>query len=228
MRNGKLSPVQGPDSKQVKYPPFLCEQCNSTLTRPFDLAYDHFMGWLFAHEADVLADHRIDFRQIYGDDFQRQQLDLLRYFVKSFGCRLTEAGQPVPTDLKNLLFQDDFQTPLRITFAVSEDILALPAHVRLRFIAKGDLTGYADKERPAAFHSYVWDEQVSWFMIDYWYGTEPDEEYGSGCTADAQHVHLGSMSGWTREKRAEILSKLAKREAPPKDGSAAPDGSIGA
>jgi len=50
-----------------------------------------------------------------------------KYFVKSFGCRLVDAGEPVPRDLVELLPRESFRTKLAITFCVNEDVLLLPA-----------------------------------------------------------------------------------------------------
>jgi hypothetical protein len=83
--SGKQTVIQGPDSKTLKYDAFLCHQCNTATTQPFDKAYDQLICWIFAHEDKVLQCRLIDFEEVYGANFASQQTDLYKYFAKALG-----------------------------------------------------------------------------------------------------------------------------------------------
>lgn len=177
--------IQGPNSDRLKYGKSLCQYCNSTFTQPFDRAYDTFIDYFFEHKAQILEDRLIDFYEVYGDDFVKQQTNLYKYFVKSFCCRLHDAKIKIPNDLKTLLNQEVFQTGLRINFAVNKDIASMPKEFGDSFIGKGNLFSM-NKE-----NSYTWSEHVSWFFINYWYLTQPYGQFGSEWTANNRFIHLG-------------------------------------
>jgi hypothetical protein len=46
VREGKQTPIQGPNSKVVKYRKNLCSTCNNSYTQPFDKAYECFVDYL--------------------------------------------------------------------------------------------------------------------------------------------------------------------------------------
>jgi len=211
VRNQKVTNVQGPRSGRLKYPPSLCHKCNTTGTQPFDRAYDHFISWLYKNEPTVLGKRLINFEDVYGADFAAGQLNLFKYFVKSFGCRLRDSGQVVPPDLVDLLSKTQFRTALKITFAVNEDILLFPDFDRDGFIGKGDFIALLSKSNPSIVNGYQWQEHVSWFTVFYWYGVDPESGLGSIWIANAQHVYLGSMSPLTPEQRAEFIVKVRER-----------------
>jgi ABC transporter substrate binding protein len=51
---GTVTRVQGPRSATLKYTQFLCHDCNTSRTQPYDLAYDRLISWVFANEQIVL------------------------------------------------------------------------------------------------------------------------------------------------------------------------------
>jgi len=213
VRGGKVTSVQGPGSTKLKYEPSLCQSCNTAGTQAYDRAYDRFITWLFENELAVLRKRLINFEDVYGRNFEEGQLNLFRYFVKSFGCQLVDAGQPVPPDLVDLLPRKTFRTALKITFAVSEDILLFPEPDRSGFIGHNGLIALISKSDPTKINGYVWAQHQSWFTICYWYSVAPDSGIGSTWIANAQHVYLGSIvSSITGEQRAEFLEKVRIRK----------------
>jgi len=200
VRNGVISPIQGPNSLRVKYAQSLCHDCNTARTQPYDKAYDRLIDWVMSNEPAILQKRQLNFQEIYGLDWEEQQRDLFKYCVKSFGCRLVDAGQMVPRDLIDLLPLTSFRTALKITFAVNEDVLLMPKQDRTGFIGKGDLLATNPQ-------GYTWCESVSWFRIHYWYFCSPDGGLGSTWIADAQYVYLGSEAPLSPEMRADFLAK---------------------
>ncbi len=80
--------VQGPKSQLLTYKKVLCKYCNNTRTRPFDLAYQAFVSYLWRNEQEILQSKKLDLAEIFGEDGYAQSLDLFRYFMKSVGSRL--------------------------------------------------------------------------------------------------------------------------------------------
>jgi hypothetical protein len=149
----------------------------------------------------------LDFAEIFGPNWIDTQLNLFKYCVKSFGCRLCDAGQAVPQDLVELLSLAHFRTGLKITFAVNEDVLLLDKETQIGFIGKGEMVAWASKDTPAAPTGISWNEHVSWFTTSYWYLQEPVGSCGSTWIANSQYVYLGSIEPLSSEQRDELISK---------------------
>jgi hypothetical protein len=184
--------IQGANSNTLKYVKTICHTCNSKVSQPFDLAYDCFITWVLENETSILHRRFINFAEVFGLDFEASQRNLYKYFAKSFGCRLIDAGQNVPDDIVILLDKTQFQTGLRITFSINEDILLMPLSDRNSFIGKGDLYKMVLRNNPEKITGYIWNEHISWFTTYYWYDEHPDGNLGSTWIADSQYIYLGS------------------------------------
>lgn len=215
VRASVLTPVQGPRANALKYAPSLCAGCNGTATQPFDLAYDRLIAWVFANENEVLSRRVIDLAAVYGDRWTEAQSQLYKYFVKSFGCRLVDAGAKVPQDLVDLLPMRSFSTGLGLTFGINEDVLAFfPGRSGQGFIGKGHLVGFAERARPDELAEFEWSEHVSWLTVEYWYMRSPPESAGALWAANGQRLRLGSFAPLSPEQREE-----ARQKGPLSDGS---------
>jgi hypothetical protein len=207
-RGEKMTKVQGPNSHALKYQPNLCGTCNSTTTQPFDISYEKFQKWVHANENKVLRRRFIDFFEVFGDSFETDQLNLYKYYVKSFGCRLNEAGINIPKDLIALLPETTFRTGLRLTFWVNEAKLEMPKIDRDTFIGKGDLIGIGDD-------AYNFNEYVSWLTVEHWYLSDPEPTLGSVWTANARVVYLGAHNPFDESSLSlsETIEYRAKIDA---------------
>jgi hypothetical protein len=203
VRDGKQTAIQGPGSRHLKYANSLCEHCNSTFSQPFDRAYEGFIAWIFANEERVLQRRMIDFAEVYGSEFEIAQRNLYFYLAKSFGCRLMDAKHGVPNDVVRALGRSRFRTALRISMSVHEDVLLMPVDARYGYIGKGNLGMMRSRRSDRIVRGYVWDENVSWLNIHYWYHVEPRSGLGSELIANYQCVYLGSQETLTPEGRQE-------------------------
>jgi len=167
------------------------------------------LDWLFSNEGTVLQRRFVNFYEIYGEGWQTSQLNLYKYFAKSFGCRLIEASHEVPEDVVSLFPKTNFQTALRMTFSVNEDVLLLPQRIRNGFIGKAALIPMARRDAPTEVVGFTWKEYTSWFTVHYWYNEWPDGNLGSTWVADTQHVYLGSLAPLPSEMRADLSQKAA-------------------
>lgn len=211
-REDNATLIQGPGSRAIKYSHSLCQHCNTTYTQPFDSAYDRFIDWIMKNEEVVLHRRFVDFHEVYGNCWENTQRDLYKYFAKSFGCRLVDAGTKVPPDIVNLLDEDRFRTMLRLTVAVNEDILLMPSRDRDRFIGKDGLISWASRQTPSLPNGFTWNEHVSWVTVFYWYNRRPDGNRGSTWVADNRFIYLGSFAPLDDDKRIYLLDKLKNRE----------------
>jgi hypothetical protein len=208
-REGGAEPViiKGPNAFSLKYSASLCHKCNTTLTQPFDRSYDILMRWIISNQNQVIQKRFINFAEVYGEQFEGLQRNLFKYFAKSFGCRLVEAGYPVPEDVIGLLDLTYFQTGLCLTFAINEDVLLLSSNIRDGFIGKGDLTIILNRYDDSDIRGYFRSERVSWFTVFYWYKRLPDGNLGSTWVANSQYVYLGSYQPLSAEIRDQIITK---------------------
>jgi hypothetical protein len=213
VRSGTKTAIQGPNSKTLKYEKDICHNCNTAATQPYDAAYDCFIKWVLENELLVLRRRFIDLAEVYRQQSELHQLDLYKYFAKSFGSRLAEVGVPVPSDIRRLFRKKRFRTFLRITFYVNEDILAMPRQDRSGFIGKGDLLCWNGKHRRFLPNRFTFNEHVSWLTAQYWYNMLPEGSFGSTWVADGQFLYLGSYEPLTEEQRKEFQEKaLVERD----------------
>jgi hypothetical protein len=149
----------------------------------------------------------INFFEIYDEGFEVQQANLYKFFAKSFGCKLADAGVSVPEDVRDLLLKEYFKTGLRITIAVSEDNLKLPDELQVS-LYKGDLFKIPRGE----FEVYIWNENCRWLKIFYWYNHFPLGELGFPWVADSQFVYLGSYSPLEDNYHSKFLIQMVEGE----------------
>lgn len=209
--------IQGANSKIVKYEKTLCSHCNNAFSQPFDKAYESFINYIKNNESLILKRRFIDFREVYGDDFETSQKNLFKYFVKSFGCRITDSGFLVPEDLSILLSENTFWTGLTITFSVDEDYQDFDFHI----LANGELIYFPKsktdlspeekrmygQEYPAQYHT---SQNFKSLTIWFWYNLPPDGTLGSSWIANTQFIYLGSHERFSSERRQELKQKYCR------------------
>jgi hypothetical protein len=88
---------------RVRFQRNLCEKCNNARSQPFDRAYSRYSEYVDANMPTIWQMDGIPMREIFGDDWHAQSLNLARYFVKHFGCRMVDAGVPAPAGLGTFL-----------------------------------------------------------------------------------------------------------------------------
>lgn len=111
--------LQGPGSKLVTFSKVICQQCNNAGTQAYDRAYETFSNWAEAQGAALLKRNELDFREIFGADFEYASLNLLYYFIKLLGCRVLDSGNPLPDNLA-AAFSRKHVAPFALSFALNE------------------------------------------------------------------------------------------------------------
>ena len=82
-------------SADVRFTASLCAKCNNEVSQPFDCAYQIFSDFVWGR-SELWDSARIDWFEVYGQDWEYRTLDLARYIVKHLGCRLVHDGFSVP------------------------------------------------------------------------------------------------------------------------------------
>jgi len=73
--------------KSLKFPKIICKDCNNRITGQADDSYDDFVSYIINNSDEVISEMRIDFNEIYGEDWRKGKTDLYRYLVKHAGCK---------------------------------------------------------------------------------------------------------------------------------------------
>ena len=121
---GELKSIRGKSGikrdrhKVVKFPRSLCSRCNNEHSQPFDRAYDIFASYLYANPPGA----HLDFTEIYGDAWSTEVPNLARYFAKHFGCRMGQAGLPIPQSLRDFMNGVSDMTDAQMCFIENEEI----------------------------------------------------------------------------------------------------------
>ncbi len=192
-KNGKLSKLNGPNSKKAKFEEVICCKCNNDDTQNFDFAYDKFSNYIINNYNLINNTRMIDFSKIYGKDFPIEQTNLFKYFAKIFGCDLCENHFPVPIDVVDLLNKDFFSTRLKISFSINENFINSENPTKVVYGTGWLTTSQANiisKKEINPF--YTFEIVLSYLSVNIFYNAFTDVGLGSEWIADKQYVYVGS------------------------------------
>lgn len=80
------------DSKMLKSPALICNDCNSARTQPHDRAWQIFSETLRANEKVISRRPYIRANRVFPYDTRRAMLYVHLYWLKLFGCAVVEGG----------------------------------------------------------------------------------------------------------------------------------------
>lgn len=206
-KNGQYLKIQGANSKKLKYF-VLCDECNNSKTQPFDLAFDKFIDYALNNSKGIIEKRFINFYDIYGNDFPKEQANLFKYFVKIFGCDLSDNGFEVPSDLIDLLDKEHFSTRLKISFSIIEEALRLD-NIKEYASGIGELittqNNCVNKNEDSATTWYKFRTFFSYIEVSFWYGLEVEANMGSDWIANKQCVYFGSSDFKLAETELDLV-----------------------
>lgn len=194
-KNGKETKLQGANSDLIKNPKDLCKTCNNQLTQPYDRSYDQFIEYVINNSELILEKRFIDFEEIFGENFDIQQTNLFKYFLKSFGCRIyANPNFKVPTDVINILKNDltHFNTGLTITMSIDKEVINTHGKYCFDFIRKKELLFYNLENHTQQF-GFNFSENVGWFTINYFYLIHINKKSGVEWIADRKIIFIGEV-----------------------------------
>jgi hypothetical protein len=208
IKNSELLDIPGPNSGIVKFNKNLCAYCNSTFTQPFDNAYDEFINWFESNKNFIYSKRVIDWQMVYGNDYPSKQNNLFKYFAKCLGCRLSDHGDIVPKDIIDLLSKKKFETFLKVSFAINEDVALLPEKdmgIGIHTLQREQFDGYSSISYLAG-NNYKWLDMFFYYMYPY------DNSLGSPWIANSRYVYVGFRAPLSESMRKEIKKKIQNRK----------------
>ena len=114
--------VQGPNSKLLKFPKVLCQDCNNSRSQPFDRAYDLFISYVLNNYHNILSKGLLDFNDIVQVDVENFKQNVFRYYTKAFCCRLAANNISIEPKLIDFLNGIEPLNFLYFKFEVRPDI----------------------------------------------------------------------------------------------------------
>lgn len=203
--NGILNKIPGSNSKHIKYSNDLCSKCNNETTQPFDKAYKIFSEYIYSNRFVIENERIIDLREIYGYEFELQQKNLFKYFVKALGCRINDAKLNVPSELIKLFFLENLTSDLKVSFSIHEKLNKFPDD----FVRGFFQIGYLSKTTK---NGYLWQQTINYLTINYYYLATPELAKGYPWFTDDQFIYLGSIENFTQDEWNNIITVAKKLE----------------
>ncbi len=80
---------------KLKYPKSICRDCNSTLTQPYDLAWETLSAYMQANWPVLVKRGSFDLSKAFPGGTRAAALNVHLFFVKLLGCKLHEGSAPV-------------------------------------------------------------------------------------------------------------------------------------
>lgn len=114
-KSNRLIEIQGLNSKYVKWQPSICEDCNNSKTKPFDLAYDKIIDYFQLNKDRIKKTTFIDFSNI-SEDWTSLKVDFVKYCVKHVGCRLFDCNIQPTKNMSNFLLGNEDLTDIKFVF----------------------------------------------------------------------------------------------------------------
>lgn len=99
IRHERKLRLNSPKSKHAKFKNSLCSKCNNETSQPFDLAYDQFISFYKENEDEIVGSRTLNLENIFGADWKSSLENLKKYYVKHIGCRLSQNGIEILSDI---------------------------------------------------------------------------------------------------------------------------------
>lgn len=82
--------MQSVKSTYAKFPPSICHICNTTRTKPYDMAWDTLSSYLLARQDRLINMERLNLGKIFRGHTKEGVLNCHLYLMKVFGCMIIE------------------------------------------------------------------------------------------------------------------------------------------
>jgi len=82
--------VRSRKSKLLKSGALICNRCNSSLTQPYDFAWERLSKFIFENKQSIVCSRRIRLKKLFHGCSVRSSIFIQLYFIKIFGCLIYE------------------------------------------------------------------------------------------------------------------------------------------
>jgi len=100
--------IQGPKSKDAKFPASICAKCNNAVTSEHDIAYSKFSDRLAQLMDDEVHPECISHEKPWVDPSSEETKNLFRYFAKMLGCHAAAIEAPIPNKFSEFICGADY------------------------------------------------------------------------------------------------------------------------
>lgn len=94
--NKKNIPVGSLKSKRLKSKALICNNCNSSVTQPYDRAWGELSGFLNKNIKKIKQNGKANLSKIFPGSVKNSMLHVHLYFLKLLGGIITENNVPIP------------------------------------------------------------------------------------------------------------------------------------
>lgn len=91
-------PIPGIKSAKLKHQAHLCAHCNNEITQPHDRAWERLSTYLQNRQPSIRPGMQVRLNRIFPGSVSKSMLNVHLYFLKLFGCLITEKTIPIEID----------------------------------------------------------------------------------------------------------------------------------
>lgn len=212
LKDGGHRRIPGPRSDRMKYPKFICAKCNNESTAAADQAYDRLSDW-FVASRDNEGLLRVDWFDVFGNDWRFGLDGLKRYCAKSLGCRILASGYPLSPEFPNPVSGANLER-LQISICNTHPFRFLPNYDPKLFnsiLGKGDLFGsFKRNDELRRMSSALWWENVGHFQLSHWFNISPNSAYGAILNEKRQHYDIRHNLADLNETKSAMMAWLER------------------
>lgn len=95
-QNPKIQKIGSLKSDKLKWDSKLCHECNTTRSQPFDYAWAILSAYLQSNQNRLKNSKKLKLQSVFPGSVTKSMLNVHLYFIKMFGCILTEHNVPIP------------------------------------------------------------------------------------------------------------------------------------
>lgn len=88
-------PIGSAKAKALQFTKSLCAACNSKRTQRYDLAWQRLSEYARLDWRAIRRRGSLDMKTCFGSAFAESALDVHLYFLKLFGCKVVQDGEPL-------------------------------------------------------------------------------------------------------------------------------------
>lgn len=82
-------------SNRLKSDALICNYCNSSMTQPYDKAWEQLSEYLRGNWDKITTSGIVDMTKVFRGTVRKSMLYVHLYFVKLFGCRIVQDNVPI-------------------------------------------------------------------------------------------------------------------------------------
>ena len=155
---------------KLKFLNCICTECNNNVTKPHDNAYDKFIKYVSSNYYEIVSNMKINFKEIYRDEYSLEKRNLYKYFAKHAGCKIVTGGIPYDvSDLREFILNDLDSKKFMLHFQIKEGIkIIMDNHSEYYHLYNGPTT-YIQLVNDFGFCGW---QSYHWFTTNWFYSSE--------------------------------------------------------